>query len=63
MWLILVSLQGRAVLAEGCIQASFFYLLATKEDCFELLEVKHAIASSIVLGDHIVNLLTVYLFA
>ena len=57
-------MQGsRTILAEWCVQASIFDLSATKEDCFELLEVKHTVASSIVLGDHIMNFLTINLFA
>ena len=58
-----ISLQGWTILAKRCVLASIFELFSTEEDCFELLEVKHTISSSIVLGDHIVYLLTVNLLA
>ena len=58
------SLHGWAVLTKWSVSSCYLFdLLTSEEDCLELLEVKHTIARLVVLGDHVVNFLTIDLFA
>lgn len=58
-----ISLHGWTIVAKWSFITSFFDLLTTEEDSFEFLEIEHAVTCFVVLSNHVVNLLTIDLFA